>query len=127
MTSNVEYRYATKEDLEAYYKDDPVYYSARAVVIVKDGEIVGVGGVCRVAKQMIVFTDIKDERVSKRDIILVGRLLTGIIDRYTSVIAYADEKLGTATSFANHFGFYSTGVQSEHGAIMMKVTKKWTK
>lgn len=127
MTSKVEYRYATKEDLKAYYKDDPIYYSARAVVIVKDGEVVGVGGVCRVAQQMLVFTDIREGRVSKRDIVLVGRLLLGIINRYTAVIAYADEELKTAMSFAAHFGFYPTGSVSEHGAILMKVTKKWTK
>lgn len=73
MTSEV--RYATKEDLEAFYKDDPIHYSARAVVVVKDGEVVGVGGVSRVEKKMVVFTDMREGKVSKKDIVKASRLM----------------------------------------------------
>lgn len=123
MTNNVEYKIATAGDLEAYYKDDPLHYSARAVVIVKDGEVVGVGGVCRTNKQMVVFTESKEGKMTKRDYVKAGRLLMQIINRYTSVIAFADDELSTALSFAKHYGFNPTGVRTEEGDILMRVNK----
>lgn len=125
MPSNTEYRYATEEDLKAYYGDDPLYYSTRGVVIVKEGVVVGVGGVCRVANQMVVFTEMQHDKVTKRDIIHAGRLLLEIIEKYTTVVAHRDDELETSTSFAAHYGFYPTGIVTEDGDVLMKVTKKW--
>lgn len=123
MPDKVEYRYATAEDLKAYYKDDPVYYSSRAVVIVKDGEVVGVGGVSRVMNKMLVFVDLREDRVTKRDVIMAGRLLLKIINRYTSVIAYMDDELETAERFSAHYGFLKTGIVTDEGPILMRVNR----
>lgn len=122
-----EIRYATRADLESYYQDDPIYYSSRAVVVVEDGEVIGVGGVCRVNNQHLIFSDIKDGRVSKKDIVRVARMVLKLADRYTSVIACADDDLVTSKGFIEHFGFKPTGIRNEHGEILMKVNKPWTK
>lgn len=125
MPSNTEYRFATREDLVSFYKDDPVYYSARAVVIVKEGEVVGVGGVSCVNKQMVAFTDVKEGKVTPRDIVKVSPLMVSLLERYTSVVAFVDGKTKTAKSFGAHYGFEPTGVVTDEGAVYMKVTKKW--
>lgn len=125
MTSEV--RFATRQDLEAYYKDDPVYYSSRAVVVVQDGEVVGVGGICRVGIHHLIFSDMREGRVSKKDIVRAARMVLELASRYTSVIAYADEELATSRGFIEHFGFQPTGISGEHGEILMKVNKPWTK
>jgi hypothetical protein len=123
MTSNTEYRYATAEDLKAFYKDDPLHYSARAVVVVKDGEVVGVGGVSRVDNKMLVFTEGIAEKLTKKDYINAGKLLMPIINRYTSVIAIMSQEEKTAEGFGRHFGFEKTGAKTADGEILMRVNK----
>ncbi len=109
--SKVVIRYATREDLEKFYNDEEsMYYSSRAVVADLDGEILGVGGVCRVNSQMQVFTDIRSDKISPKDIVRAARMVLNIINRYTSVVAYTDCTRETAESFAKHFGFHLTGV-----------------
>lgn len=111
MTSRVNIRYATKEDLKKFYGDeDTMYYSSRAVVAELDGEILGVGGVCRTNSQMQVFTDIRSDKISPKDVIRAAYMVLEIINKYTSVVAYADPERTTADSFAKHFGFVPTGV-----------------
>lgn len=111
MTSRVSIRYATKADLEKFYSgEDTMFYSSRAVVADRDGEILGVGGVCRVNGQMHVFTDIRSEEISPKDVIRAARMVLGIINRYNSVVAFADPKRSTSEVFAKHFGFELTGV-----------------
>lgn len=103
-------RLATPEDLTKFYgPDNPVYFSARAVVAERDGELLGVGGICRVNKQMQVFTDIRGD-VSKKDIIRAARMVIDLANRYTAVVAYADLDKPTAIGFGKHFGFHETGV-----------------
>lgn len=106
-------RYATAEDLDKFYgPDDPVYFSARAVVVEREGEILGVGGICRVNKQMQVFSDIRGD-ISKKDILRASRMVIAMANRYTSVVAYADLSKPTALGFAKHFGFQETGSSHE--------------
>lgn len=112
MPSEVVIRLATPEDMDRFYAGDKdsMYYSSRAVVAERDGELIGMGGVCRVNSQMQVFTDIRVSDMSKRDIIKAARMVLEIVSRYTSVVAYADPALCTAEGFAKHFGFQLTGV-----------------
>lgn len=123
----IELRHATRKDLEAYYKNDSVYYSSRAVVAVDGDEVVGVGGVCRVGTHHLVFTDIQQDRVSKKDIIKAARMVLEIVNRYPVVIAYANEEIPTSRVFNKHFGFYPTGIRGKDGDIMMRENKAWTK
>jgi hypothetical protein len=123
MEKQVKYRYATLEDFKKFYKDDPMHYSTRAVVVEKDGEPVGIGGVCRVDNKMLVFTEMRPGQVSKRDIVMAGRLLMKIINRYTSVFAFLDKDSATAVSFGAHYGFEKTGVVLSDGEVLMRVNR----
>jgi hypothetical protein len=127
MRSKAEYRVATPEDLKSFYKDDPVYYTTRAVVIIKRKRVVGVAGVCRVDNKHVVFTTIKKGRVTKRDVLEAAKLFVPILDRYPSVIAFVDEKIETSLSFGAHFGFELTGQKTTDGRILMRVSKKWNR
>lgn len=122
MPSEAIYRQATPEDLQIFYPDD-MFYSARAIAVEKKGEIVGVGGVCRVNNQMVVFTDIKSDKVTKREIVVAARLVLEIIKRYTIVIAFSDESRPSAVSFANHFGFEETNRKMPEGTLFVKVNR----
>ena len=114
MTSKVEIRPATKADVLRFYKGPPIY-SARAVVAVVDGEPIGIGGVCRMGKQMVVFTDFDVESISRKDLVRAAREVLKIIGRYTTVAAYIDPKSEAAKSFGKHFGFQTTGSADLNG------------
>ena len=103
------------------YKRQPVY-STRAVVALRDGEPIGIGGVCRSGKRMVVFTDFDiDCGLSKKDVIHAWRELLKIIERYTVVYAHSDKTKATAMGFAKHFGFEPTGSYTEDGEILIRV------
>ena len=123
MPSETIYRQATLEDLKVFYKDAGAYYSSRAIAVLKNGEVVGVGGVCRVNNQMVVFTDIKSDKVTKKEIVTAARMVLEIIKRYTMVVAFSDGSQPTTLSFATHFGFEQTNRETESGALFVRVNK----
>jgi hypothetical protein len=121
MSSKITLAYATKADVEEYY-GVPSLYSCRAVVARLDGKPVGLGGVYRVGKNMVVFTDIREEmKPFKKDILRACRMVLEIINRYTSVVAYPDPALETADTFGNHFGFIRTGITVDNRAMMVRI------
>lgn len=98
------------------------FYTSRAIVAVKDGVLLGIGGVCRVGRQMVVFTDFDcSEQLSRKDVVRAARKVLEIINRYVVVYAYADPTKKTALSFGKHFGFVQTGSSTPDGEILMRV------
>jgi hypothetical protein len=121
MPSKITLAYATKEDVEEFY-GAPSLYSCRAVIARLDDKPVGLGGVYRVGKNMVVFSEIREEmRPYKKDILRACRMAMGIIKRYTTVIAYPDPNQATADTFGNHFGFMHTGVTVDNRAMMVRI------
>lgn len=121
MPSKIEVREASAEDVQRFYKGPPIY-SGRAVVALRDGEPIGLAGVVRVNKRMVVFTDFSlDCGMSKKDVVRAWKKLINIIDRYTLVYAHSDKATSTAMSFARHFGFEPTGNYTEDGPILVRV------
>lgn len=120
MPNRIEIRRASTEEVQRFYKGAPIY-STRAVVALRDGVPIGLGGVCRVGKRMVVFTDFDaDCGISKKDIVRAGRGVLKIMERYTLVYAYADKTKATAMSFAKHFGFDYAGSRTDEGDILVR-------
>ena len=121
MTSKIELSFATKEDIEEFY-DGPALYSCRAVVARLDGKIVGLGGVYRVGKNMVVFSEIREEmRPYKKDIIRACRMALTLVNRHTQLVSYEDPAHATAATFGEHFGFHKTGTTLEGKEIRVRV------
>lgn len=121
MPNKIEIRRASTEEVQRFYKGAPIY-STRAVIAFRNGEPIGIGGVCRVGKRMVVFTDFDpDCGISKKDIVRAARAVLEIMERYTLVYAYADKTKATAMGFAKHFGFEYTGSRMDDGDILVRV------
>ena len=121
MTGKVELKFASAEDVEEFYGGPPLF-SCRAVIARLDGKPVGLGGVYRCGKTMVVFTEIREEmRPHKKAIIRAARMVLNIINRYTTVVAYADPDQQTADTFGSHFNFEKTGVTFEGRTVMARV------
>lgn len=97
-----EVRPATAEDFQAFY-GRPAPFTLRAIVVVKDGELVGFGGYYLIDGAALVFTDIKPG-IGKKDIIRGARetmrlaLASGI-----PLVAQGSEP--TSESALKHYGF----------------------
>lgn len=123
MPSKVELAYATKDDVEEFY-GGPSLFSCRAVIARIDGKPVGLAGVYRVEKNMVVFTHIKEEmRKYKKDIVRGVRMVEKIMDRYPYVIAYMSPEEPTAPSFGAHFNFIKNGSMVEGRPVMVRIRK----
>lgn len=121
MTSKIDLQPATPADVEEFY-GAPSLYSCRAIIARLDGKPVGLGGVYRVGKNMVVFTEIREEMLPyKKDILRACRMVLEIINKYTMVVAYADPAHPTADTFGSHFNFYKTGVAVDGREMRVRV------
>ena len=121
MPSKITLRPATVEDVAQFYGGASLY-SVRAIAAELEGKIVGIGGVYRVGKQMIVFTEMKPEMLSyKKDIIRASRLVLAIIEKYSIVSAYIAPEIPTAESFGKHFGFEEHGKSIEGRRVSVRI------
>lgn len=121
MPNEIEIREATRGDVERFYKG-PSIYSGRMIVALREGEPIGLAGVIRADKRMVVFTDFNMAcGMSKRDILRAWKKLVTIIDKYTLVYAHSTKELPTAMGFAKHFGFEPTGNYTEDSEILVRV------
>lgn len=126
MPSKVELSFATQADVEEFY-GAPSFYSCRAVIARIDGEPVGLAGVYRVDKNMVVFTDIREGmRSRKKDILRASKMVESIMDRYPYVLAYADTEEETADSFGAHFNFMKNGLTLDGRPVMVRI-RQWNK
>jgi hypothetical protein len=121
LPSRITLRPATAEDVAQFYGGASLY-SVRAIAADLDGKIVGVGGVYRVGKQMMVFTEISPEmRPYKKDIIRASRLVLAIINKYSIVSAYIAPEIATAETFGKHFGFEEHGKSIEGRRVSVRI------
>lgn len=100
--SSVEIRPATPELLRQFYGSD-VPWTVRAVVGVRDGEVLGVGGYLVKGHVVMVFSDIKPG-APKKAIVRGVRATLGLLRRAGLSGIAVREKPESAT-FLEHFGF----------------------
>lgn len=79
MADDVTFRPATARDFETFY-GRPAPQTVRALVAVKDGEVIGLGGYWLRDGDAVAFSDIKPEfRKRPKEILKAARLLVGYL------------------------------------------------
>jgi len=95
-------------DYRAFYDSDPPI-SMRALVGELDGEVVSIGGYYLQTDHAIAFTEIKEGRLSKRDVIRGGRAVMQFMEDFAGEIyARADEAKHGDTA-VRHWGWEPVG------------------
>lgn len=98
--------HATPELIRTYYGSDRPR-SMRALVAVRDGEVLGVLGMYPINGQQLVFLDMKDE-LRKHPRVLVDGAKTFMRwarEAKMPVCAWCDHTIPAAKGFLEHFGF----------------------
>ena len=115
-----EFRQATAKDAYEFYGEKPPF-SFKGVAAVKDGKVVGLGGIYREAHYLIAFTDMKDEmRESKKDIAKGCRIVHNlIIEEPRPVYAIANQDEPTAKALLAKLGFVPSGKETDKGSILI--------
>lgn len=110
MGNRIHMRQATAADLVEFY-GKPHSFSCRAVVAVKDGRVIGVGGVYYYRRQVIAFSEVKPELLeSKRDMVVASHATFDLIHRMdVPVYALADDSLMHSAKTLEHYGFEHIG------------------
>ena|SRR5688572_18600318 len=102
-----ELRWATPEDIDAFYGKRPPQ-TVRALVLEIDGIVMGIGGLTSEVGQVVAFIDLKPE-AKKYKKSLVRALWTGyeklMRGNKVPIIAVADPNEPTAEGLLKHFGF----------------------
>jgi len=114
------FRQATAQDAYDFYGANPPF-SFKGVAAIKDGMVVGVGGIYREGPYLIAFTDMKDEmRESKKDVAKGCRMIHKlIIEESRPVYAIANNDEPTAEALLVKLGFVPSGKTSEKGDILI--------
>jgi len=101
---------ATPELLSSYYGSPPAR-SQRAVAVVKDGSVIGVGGVYADGDRQVMFSDMTDElRRDKRALIMGMRAVMKLAARRAlPVVAEADAEIEGSEKLLEHMGFEHIG------------------
>jgi len=105
---------ATPELLEKFYGQRPSH-TVRAVVAVKDDDVIGVAGICIQNGRAIVFSEKKEGTTyDKRTIVQGIRRVMGIAaQKKIPVYAVADPKIDGSDTLLRHMGFMPTHENSE--------------
>ena len=114
----IEIRQATEKDVRNYFDGVAPIRSMRAFAARLDGRVIGIGGVYFDGKNMVAFSDIKDEmKKYKKDIVRGARIIMDMIaSRNIAVFAIcADDR---AVQFVNHLGFDVVG-ETPDGRLMI--------
>ena len=114
----IEIRQATEKDVRNYFDGVAPIRSMRAFAAILDGRVIGIGGVYFDGKNMVAFSDIKDEmKKYKKDIVRGARIIMDMIaSRNIAVFAIcADDR---AVQFVNHLGFDVVG-ETPDGRLMI--------
>lgn len=99
----METRPATAEDIRRFHGSIP--YNAVALAGVRDGEVIGVGGVYYAAGRPVIFSGFTPGEVSKREIVRGARIIMDMLEgRRGPVYAMQDDDERAARTLA-HFGF----------------------
>lgn len=99
-----ELRWATREDLEAYYGGSPAM-SMQAIVVLEDGAPVAVAGLYYTGGYLLAFSDTK-KCIDRRTIVKGLRIFRAMLaTKPCRVLAVPENGLATAPSFLRHCGF----------------------
>lgn len=100
---------ATPALVDKFYNGTKMPFTSRSYFLLNDdGEPIATAGfVRRAKKEMILYTEGKDEVFRhKKEIIRFGRFILNIADEHDwKLVSSADESILTAHGFAIHFGF----------------------
>ncbi len=121
MPSDVVFRPATPADAEAYY-GRPSGATFRGYVAVKDGEVVGIGGVSYDNGTRVAFSEFKDALRSDRRALVKGvKIVMDIVNQIRGpVYAVADDAEPTSTKLLAKLGWRPTGVVGPHGETLVR-------
>ena len=114
------FKQATAQDAYDFYGGTPPF-SFKGVAAIKDGKVVGLGGIYREGNYLVAFTDMKDEmRESKKDVAKGCRMIHNlIIKEKRAVYAVANNDEPTAAALLVKLGFVPTGRDTEKGEILI--------
>ena len=100
-----ELRYATREGWIQFYGEPPAR-TVRAVVGVKDGEIIGIGGIVFEEPFPRIFMELTDcARTMKREIITGSRMIMDWMKQNRQIVYAVAHDDRVAPVFLRHFGF----------------------
>lgn len=121
MPSEITFRPVTVSDIEGYY-NRPLEHSFRGYVAVKDGEVVGVGGVYYAGPTRVAFSEFKDAMRSDRRALVRGvRMLMKFIDTIKGpVYAVANPNEPTAANLLSRLGWVPTGIHGPLGETLVR-------
>ena len=109
MINNI--RYATRDDISAWYEKVPG--TMRAIALEVNGEVLAFGGVMRRDNQLVAFMEMKDE-ATKHPVSMVRaacKAIKEIISTYSQpVYAVVDEEWKSAPRFLEYCGFIDSGL-----------------
>ncbi len=98
-------RYATAEDVKAFYEDSPLPQSARIMVLECEGRIVGLAGVTCERNKMVAFSEMKED-IPPKIIIWAAKQFIPLLQKLpVAVIAVASEKHPNSRRFLEYLGF----------------------
>jgi hypothetical protein len=107
--TKIEIRPATAADVEEFYGRPPLF-SMRGFVGVKDGVVIGLGGVYRMDDHYIAFSDLKPEaREHLTYVLRAAKEVIKLMNNYDEVFAYPSEAEKNAAGFLEHLGFTQCG------------------
>lgn len=121
MPSEIEFVTATQKLAEQYFDGRPPY-GFRGHMAIMDGEPVGVGGLFMWDGIPIVFTQMKEPmRPHKKACARAVRLMVEFMDTLKMpVYATADKMESTSEKLLAKLGFVPTGVDTEHGELLVR-------
>lgn len=124
MPSDITFHRATQALAERYYGGMPPA-GFRGWVAVKGEEVVGVGGVQRVAGVLFAFSERKPEMAGdKRACAKATRLLVEYLDSLPEpAYAVADEVIETSAQLLSRIGFVKTGQRLGDQDLLMRVPR----
>jgi hypothetical protein len=97
-------RPATGEDFERFH-GMPAPWTMRAIVVERDGEIIGFGGYYLRGGAAVAFSDVRN--ASRKEILKSARALVALLD--TVKVPVVAEQDDTPTAALEHFGFRRVG------------------
>jgi len=115
-----EIRAATAKDAFNFYGKPPSN-SFKGVVAVKEGKVIGIGGLFYTKSGLIAFSDMKPEMRQHKKLIVKGcRVIMGMVkNAETPVYAVANDQEPTAKNLLERLGFVNTGVKNELGDTLV--------
>lgn len=117
--SKLEFHPATPTLVEEYY-GGPAPWTMKAHVAMKDGRVVGIGGVHYAGGVPTAFSEAK-EPLSKKDAARCARFMERFLDGFrVPVFAVPSPDLPTSVGLLTRLGFRPTGEAAERGQLMMR-------